>query len=82
MLSLKSDSTKPDWEMTIIRRDGKLFSQSPGDPDSAMTHLGKGEFTALLYDRDVRLIFDLAGDKPAARFVLHDNGAALTAKRK
>lgn len=71
-----------DWEMTIIRRDGKLFSQSPGDPDSAMTYVGKSEFKALLYDRDVRLIFDLAGDKPALSFVLHDNGAALTAKRK
>lgn len=71
-----------DWEMTIIRRDGKLFSQSPGDPDSAMTYLGKGEFRALLYDKDVRLVFDLAGDKPAPAFVLHDGAAALTAKRK
>lgn len=71
-----------DWEITITRRDGKLFLQSPGDRDSAMTYLGKGEFKAMLYDRDVRLNFGLAGDKPAPSFVLHDNGAALTAKRK
>ena len=71
-----------DWVITIIRRDGKLFSQSPGDPDSAMTYVGNGEFRSVLYDRDVRLVFDLASDKPAPRFVLHDNGAALTAKRK
>lgn len=71
-----------DWEITIIRRDGKLSSQSPGDPDSAMTYLGKGEFRTLLYDKDVRLVFDLSGDKPAPSFVLHDGGAALTAKRK
>jgi len=71
-----------DWEMTITRRDGKLFSQSPGDPDSVMTYLGKGEFSALLYDKDVRLVFDLVGDKPAAAFVLLDGAAALTAKRK
>jgi CubicO group peptidase (beta-lactamase class C family) len=71
-----------DWEMTIVRRDGKLFSQSPGDPDSAMTYLGNGEFAALLYDKDVRLVFDLAGDKPAPTLVLHDPPALLTAKRK
>lgn len=71
-----------DWEITITRRDGKLFSQSPGDPDSAMTYLGKGEFRALLYDKHVRLVFDLAGDKPAPTFVLHDPPAVLTAKRK
>jgi hypothetical protein len=47
-----------------------------------MTYLGKGEFRALLYDKDVRLVFDLAGDKPAPTFVLHDPPAALTAKRK
>lgn len=71
-----------DWEMTITRRDGKLFSQSPGDPDSAMIYLGKGEFRTMLYDDDVRLVFDLAGDKPAQAFVLHDGAVALTAKRK
>jgi CubicO group peptidase (beta-lactamase class C family) len=71
-----------DWEITIVRRDGKLFSQSPGDPDSAMTYLGKGEFATMLYDKDVRLVFDLSADRPAPNFVLHDNGAALTARRK
>jgi CubicO group peptidase (beta-lactamase class C family) len=71
-----------DWEMTIIRRDGKLFSQSPGDRDCAMTYVGKGEFRVVLYDKDVRLVFDLAGNKPAPTFVLHDSSAALTAKRK
>jgi len=71
-----------DWEMTIILRKGKLFSQSPGDADSALTYMGKGEFKALLYDKDVRLVFDLAGDKPSPTFVLHDPPAALTAKRK
>ncbi len=71
-----------DWEITIVRRGGKLFSQSPGDPDSEMIYLGKGEFRILLYDKSARLVFDLAGDKPAPTFVLHDNGAALTAKRK
>ena len=71
-----------DWEITIIRRDGKLFSQSDGDPDSAMTYVGKGEFRSLLYEKDVRLVFDLTGDKPAPNLVLHDGGATLTAKRK
>jgi len=71
-----------DWEMTIFRRGGKLFSQSPGDPDGAMTYVGKGEFRTVLYDNDVRLVFDLAGDKPAPAFVLHDGAAVLTAKRK
>jgi D-alanyl-D-alanine carboxypeptidase len=71
-----------DWEITIVQRDGTLFSQSPGDPDSAMTYLGKGEFATLLYDKDARLVFDLAGDEPSPTLVLHDAGAALTAKRK
>lgn len=71
-----------DWEMTITRRDGKIFSQSPGDPDSAMTYVGKGEFRTVLYDNDVRLVFDLSGDKPAPTLVLHDGAAVLTAKRK
>lgn len=71
-----------DWEVTIVRRDGKLYSQSPGDPDSAMTYLGKGEFRTMLYDKQVRLAFDLTGDKPAPTLVLHDPPAALTAKRK
>lgn len=71
-----------DWEITIIRRDGKLFSQSAGDLDSAMIYVGKGEFSTVLYDKNVRLVFDLAGDKPAPIFVLHDGVAALTAKRK
>ncbi len=70
------------WDVTITRRDGKLFSRGSGDPESAMTYLGKGEFTASLYDKNVRLVFDLAGDKPAPTFVLHEGGAALTAKRK
>lgn len=71
-----------DWEITIVRRDGKLFSQSPGDPDSAMIYIGSGEFSAVLYDKDVRLVFDLAGDQPSPTLVLHDPPAALTAKRK
>lgn len=71
-----------DWEITITQRDGNLLLQSPGDPDSPMTYLGKGEFRSVLYDKEVRLIFDLAGDKPAPTFVLHDPPAALTAKRK
>ena len=71
-----------DWEITIIQRDGKLFSQSPGDPDSEMIHVGKGEFTALLYDKDVRWVFDLTGEKPSPTLVLLDPPGVLTAKRK
>lgn len=71
-----------DWEITIVRRNGQLFSQSPGDRDSGMIHLGKGEFSVVLYDKDARLVFDLTGDKPSPTLVLHEGGAALTAKRK
>jgi CubicO group peptidase (beta-lactamase class C family) len=71
-----------DWEITIVRRNGQLFSQSPGDRDSAMIHVGKGEFKAVLYDKDARLVFDLTGDKPSPTLVLHEGGAALTARRK
>jgi len=76
--------TIPDsgWDVTITRRDGKLFSQGSDDAESAMTYLGKGEFRTWLYEKTVRLVFDLAGDKPATAFVLHEGGAALTAKRK
>jgi hypothetical protein len=35
-----------------------------------------------MYDKQARVVFDLAGDKPAPTFVLHEGGAALTAKRK
>lgn len=70
------------FDVTITRRDGKLFSQGSGDPASVLIYLGKGEFKAWLYDKNARLVFDLAGDKPAPTFVLHEGGAALTAKRK
>lgn len=71
-----------DWELTITRRGDKLLLRSPGSRDSEMTYLGGGEFKAVLYDKDVRLAFDLAGDKPATSFILHDPPAALTAHRK
>lgn len=70
------------WGVTITRRDGKLFARASDDKESAMTHLGKGEFNFWLYDKKARLVFDLAGDKPAPSFVLHEGGGALTAKRK
>ncbi|MFN0135708.1 MAG: serine hydrolase domain-containing protein [Phycisphaerae bacterium] len=70
------------WEVTIIRRDGKLFSQGSGDPEHAMTYLGKGEFLSEMYEKDMRLVFDLAGEKPAPTFIFHDGGVALTFKRK
>jgi CubicO group peptidase (beta-lactamase class C family) len=70
------------WDVKITRRDGKLFSHSEGDPEHAMTHLGKGEFMTSMYDKDARLVFDLAGDKPAPTFVFHDGGVAFTFQRK
>ncbi len=70
------------WEVTITRRDGKMFSQGSGDAETAMTYLGNGEFMSEMYDKDMRLVFDLAGDKPAPTFVFHDGGAAFTFKRK
>lgn len=73
----------PDaWGVTITRRDGKLFARASDDKESAMTYLGKGEFMFWMYDKKARVVFDLAGDKPAPTFVLHDPPAALTAKRK
>ncbi len=73
----------PDaWSVTITQRKGKLFAQASGDKESEMAYLGKGEFSLWLYDKKARLVFDLAGDKPAPTFVLHEGGAALTAKRK
>jgi len=76
--------TFPDagWDVAIIGRDGKLFSRASDDTESAMTYLGNGEFRITLYDKAARLVFDLAGDTPAPTFVLHEGGAALTAKRK
>jgi CubicO group peptidase (beta-lactamase class C family) len=71
-----------DWEMTITLRNGKLFFKASQDAESAMTYLGKGEFKAVLYEKDARLVFDLSGDEPSPTLTLHDGGAALTAKRK
>lgn len=70
------------WGVTVSRRDGNLFSQASDDQESAMTYLGKGEFMVWLYDKKARLVFDLTGSKPAPTLVLHEGGAALTAKRK
>lgn len=70
------------WDVTITRRGSELFSQGSDDRESAMTYLGNGEFRTWLYDKSVRLVFDLGGEKPAPAFVLHEGGAALTAKRK
>lgn len=70
------------WGVRITRREGQLFSQFSDDSESAMTYLGKGEFKTWIYDRDARLVFDLAGDKPAPAVFLHEGGGVLTAMRK
>lgn len=70
------------WGVTITRRNGKLFAQASDDKECEMIYLGDGEFSFWLYDTKARLTFDLAGDKPAPAFVLHQGGVALTAKRK
>lgn len=70
------------WDVTISSREGKLFSRASEDAESAMVYLGNGEFGTTLYEKGVRLVFDLAGEKPAPTFVLHEGGAALTAQRK
>lgn len=70
------------WGFTITRRDGKMFAKASDDAESAMTYAGKGEFRVVMYDKDARLVFDLTGDGPAPAVVLHEGGAALTAKRK
>lgn len=70
------------WDVTIARRDGKLFSQASDDRPFEMTYLGKGEFSTFLYEKDARIVFDLAGDGPAPELVLKEGGGVLTAKRK
>ncbi len=70
------------WGITISRREGKLFSKASDDRESEMIYLGKGEFRTILYEKTARLVFELSGDTPSPSLVLHEGGAALTAKRK
>ncbi len=73
---------KQGWGFTITQRDGKMFSKASDDAESAMTYAGKGEFRIVMYEKDARLVFDLAGDGPAPAVVLHEGGGALKAERK
>lgn len=73
----------PDaWGFTITRREGKMFSRASDDKESAMTYLGKGEFSTWMYDKKARLVFEIAGDGPSPTCVLKEGGGVLTAKRE
>lgn len=70
------------WGVTITQRDGKLFSTASQDKESPMVYFGKGEFSAWMYDRKARFVFDLTGDGPAPTLAIHEGGATLTAYRE
>lgn len=79
---------KLNLHVRIFEHDGRLKAQATGQPIITMLYQGNGEFRAD-FDTDVKIIFppadknaaDDADQAPAASFVLHQNGAVVTARR-
>jgi CubicO group peptidase (beta-lactamase class C family) len=69
----------PDFLITILRRDGRLFSQATGQPEVEIFPESETRFFLKVVDAQVDFVLDAAGR--VTGLVLHQGGRDLPAKR-